>query len=181
MSACFFLCALISGLIGKFGLNGTIETYLSGFKEMIFACIIVGLAYSISLILKQGQVIDTIVYGLFGPLKYLPPAASGVIMMISHSILHIPVSSTSGQAIMTMPILIPLSDLVGISRQTCVLAYQYGAVMMDMVIPTNGALMAVLTIAAIPYNQWFKFCIKPMLMIFSIAAIAIIVATLIGY
>jgi uncharacterized ion transporter superfamily protein YfcC len=100
-------------------------------------------------------------------------------MMIAHSIFHLPVSSYSGQAILTMPILVPLSDLIGISRQTCVLAYQYGAVMMDVIIPTNGGLMAVLAVASIPYDQWMKFIIKPMLIILVISAVAVVVATFI--
>ncbi|XOV93602.1 MAG: YfcC family protein [Bacteroidota bacterium] len=179
MSACFFFLGFTSGIIGKLGINGTAEAYVAGFKEMIFACVIIGLASSISLILKEGSVIDTIVHGLFGPLKYLPPAASAVIMMVSQSFLHLPIASYSGQAILTMPILIPLSDLIGISRQTCVLAYQYGAVMMDVIIPTNGALMAILAVAAIPYNKWMKFVLKPMLIILILAAGVIILATLI--
>lgn len=180
MSACFFVLGITSGLIGKLGLNGTIEMYVAGFREMIFACVIIGLAYSISLILKEGMVIDTIVYALFGPLKYLPPAFSAVLMMVSHSVLHMPIPSYSGQAIMTMPILVPLSDLIGISRQTCVLAYQYGAVMADMIIPTNGALMAILAVASVPYNKWLKFTLKPMLIILALAAVAVVFATITG-
>ena len=178
MSACFFVLGLAAGLIGQLGLNGTAEMYVAGFKEMIFACVVIGLAYSISLILKDGMVIDSIVYGLFGPLKFLPPALSAVIMMIGHSVLHIPVPSYSGQAIMTMPILVPLSDLIGISRQTCVLAYQYGAVMADMIIPTNGALMAVLAVASVTYDKWIRFIVKPMLLILGLAALTLIVATM---
>ncbi|NJB69861.1 putative ion transporter superfamily protein YfcC [Saonia flava] len=181
LSASFFALGIISGLIGKLGVNKTGETYVSGFKEMIFAAMIIGLANSISLILKEGMVIDSIVYGLFGPLKSFSPAFSGVLMMISHVILHFPLPSYSGQAVMTMPILVPLSDLIGMSRQTCVLAYQYGAVMADMIVPTNGALMAVLAINGISYNKWFKFAIKPTLLILLIGAIAIVAAVTMGY
>ncbi|MEZ4810491.1 MAG: Na+/H+ antiporter NhaC family protein [Allomuricauda sp.] len=181
MSASFFGLGIASGLIGKMSLNETGESYVSGFKEMIFACIILGLANSISLILKEGMIIDSVVYGLFGPLQYLSPAASGVVMMVSHSVLHFPLPSYSGQAVLTMPILVPLSDLIGLSRQTCVLAYQYGAVMADMVVPTNGALMAVLAICNVPYNKWLKFILKPMLLLLLLASITIIVAVAIGY
>lgn len=181
MSASFFGLGIASGLIGKLGINETGESYVSGFKEMIFACIILGLANSISLILREGMIIDSVVYGLFGPLQYLSPAASGVVMMVSHYVLHFPLPSYSGQAVLTMPILVPLSDLIGLSRQTCVLAYQYGAVMADMVVPTNGALMAVLAICNIPYNKWLKFILKPMLLLLLIASITIIVSVAIGY
>ncbi len=181
MSASFFALGIVAGLIGKLGINTTGETYIEGFKEMMFASILLGLANSISLLLKEGMIMDTIVYGLFGPLKYLSPSVSAVFMMVSHSFLHFPVPSYSGQAVLTMPILIPLSDLVGLSRQTCVLAYQYGAVMADMIVPTNGALMAVLAICNIPYNRWLKFALKPTLLILLIAAIALVAAVAIGY
>ncbi|WP_217495860.1 Na+/H+ antiporter NhaC family protein [Mangrovivirga cuniculi] len=181
MSACFFALALASGLIAKFGFNKTTEIYVDGFKELIFACVIIGLANSISIILTKGLVIDTIVYALFTPLKNIPTALSAVMMMISHSILHFPIPSYSGQAILTMPILTPLSDLIGLPRQITVLAYQYGAILMDLIVPTNGALMAVIAIAGIKYNNWLKFILKPTLIILVLAAIAILTAIQIGY
>jgi uncharacterized ion transporter superfamily protein YfcC len=127
------------------------------------------------------MIMDTIVYGLFGPLKYLSPSVSAISMMVAHSFLHFPVPSYSGQAVLTMPILVPLSDLIGVSRQTCVLAYQYGAVMADMIVPTNGALMAVLALCNIPYNKWLKFALRPTLLVLLIAAIALVVSVAIGY
>jgi len=181
MSACFFLLGILSGLIANFGFNKTTEIYADGFKEMISACVIIGLANSISIILKDGFIIDTIVYGLFSPLQYVPKQVSAVLMMISHSVLHFPISSYSGQAILTMPILTPLSDLIGLSRQITVLAYQYGAITMDMLVPTNGALMAVIALGGIKYNNWVKIGIKPTLIMLLIGAGAILIAVQIGY
>ena len=181
MSACFFALGLMCGMVANFSFNKTTEIYIDGFKEMVFAAIIIGLANSVSVILKDGMIIDTIVYGLFGPLKDLPPALSAVLMMVSHTILHFPVPSNSGQAILTMPILTPLADLIGITRQVCVLAYQYGAIMMDLIIPTNGATMAIIALASIKYNEWIKFIYKPVLIMLFIAVLAILTATQIGY
>ncbi|WGK65897.1 YfcC family protein [Croceiramulus getboli] len=181
MSACFFLLALSCGLIAKFGLNKTTELYVDGFKDMVFACIIIGLANSISIILSEGQVIDTVVYGLFSPLEGLPPALSALLMMGSQCLLHFPIPSYSGQAILTMPILTPLSDLIGLSRQVSVLAYQYGAIMMDVIVPTNGALMAVIALGEVKYNQWIKFILKPTFMILGVAVIAILTAVYVNY
>ncbi len=181
MSGCFFALGILSGLIAKMGWNKTGETYVAGMKEMVFACIIIGLANSISILLREGMIMDTIVYGLFGPLENFSPGVSGVLMMVSHVLLHFPVPSYSGQAVLTLPILVPLSDLIGLSRQVCVLAYQYGAVMADMIVPTNGALMAILAIANVPYNKWFRLAIKPTLLMLLIGAITIIIAVAIGY
>ena len=80
-----------------------------------------------------------------------------------------------------MPVLTPLSDLIGLSRQVSVLSYQYGAIMMDMIVPTNGALMAVIAIGGIKYDKWLKFALKPTLLILAIAAISILIAVQIGY
>jgi len=181
MSAEFFALGILVGLIGKLGMNGTIETYIDGFKELVFAAMIVGFASSISIILKQGMIIDSIIYGLFTPMQYLPKSLAAISMMISQSLLHFPVSSYSGQAILTMPILAPLSDLIGISRQVCVLAYQYGAVMTDLIYPTQGALMAIIAIAGIPFDKWFKFIFKFTLVILGVGAIAIVIAVFIGF
>lgn len=176
MTAVFFALGIIAGLIGKLGVNGTAEIYNEGFSLIIFAGIIVGLSSSISIILEKGMIIDTIIYALFQPMQHLPKEVAAVSMMTSQSALHFVVASYSGQAILTMPILAPLSDLIGISRQVCVLAYQYGAVFTDLFIPTNGSLMAVLAIAGITFDKWFKFMLKLGLAIFIVASSALIVA-----
>ncbi|MDX5506577.1 MAG: YfcC family protein, partial [Bacteroidota bacterium] len=157
MSAEFFVLGILAGLVGGLGLNGATSAYVDGFKEMIFAGVILGMASSISLILEKAMVIDTIIHGLFTPLKYLPNGMAASLMMVAQSLLHFPVPSYSGQAALTMPVLVPLSDLMGLSRQVCVLAFQYGAVMMDMIIPTNGALMAILALAGITWDKWARF------------------------
>lgn len=181
ISAAFFALGIISGLLGKLGANGTGEAFISGFKEMIFAAMIIGLANSISMVLKEGLIIDTIVYGLFGHLKYVSASVSGVLMMVSQAILHLPIPSYTSQAILTMPILVPLSDLIGLSRQTCVLAYQYGAIIGDMFVPTNGALMAILAISGIPYNKWLGFAWKPTVIMLLVGAISILISVYTGY
>lgn len=181
MSAEFFALGIVVGLIGKLGINGTILTYINGFKELVFAAMIVGFASSISIILKEGMIIDSIIYGLFTPMQYLPKSLAAISMMVSQSILHFPVSSYSGQAILTMPILAPLSNLIGISRQVCVLAYQYGAVMADLIYPTQGALMAIIAIAGIPFDKWFKFILKFFLAMLGVGAVAITVAVYINF
>jgi uncharacterized ion transporter superfamily protein YfcC len=180
MSALFFVVGVVAGLIGHLGVNGTAIAYVEGFREMTFAAILIGVANSIPLILQKGIIIDSIVYGIFTPLQFLPAGLSAITMMFSQLLLHYPIPSYSGQAILTMPILSPLSDLIGLSRQVCVLAYQYGAVMMDLIVPTNGALMAVLAIAGISYDKWFRFIWKPMLIILTLAAVALVVAVMTG-
>jgi uncharacterized ion transporter superfamily protein YfcC len=180
MSGWFFVAGIAMGLMAGMNLNQVVTTYLSGFFELTQPAFLVGFAYSIAQVLKDGLVIDTIVYGLSLPLAHIRPEASAVGMMLSHSALHILLPSYTGQAAMTLPILAPLSDIIGLSREVCVLAFQYGAILMDMVIPTSGALMAVLTLSKIRYDEWFGFVAKPLLIMYAFAAAALIVAGLIG-
>ncbi|EOZ98632.1 membrane protein [Indibacter alkaliphilus LW1] len=174
MSAIFFVMGLAAGIIGSLGINGTAKAYSEGFAELVFAGIIVGLARSIYLVLEEGQIIDTIIYGLFTPLEDLPLALSALGMMLSQALLHIPVPSTSGQAVLTMPLLTPIADLIGMSRQVVVLAYQYGAGIMDMVTPSNGGLMAILAAAGVSYKEWIAFAWRPILVVFGIAGLSVV-------
>ena len=180
ISACFFLLGIVTGLLARMGIGRTSMLYVEGMKEMTYAVVILGLASSIPLLLKEGQILDTVIHAAFTPMEGLPPGMSALGMMASQAVLHIPIMSYSAQALMTMPVLIPLSDLVGVSRQVCVLSYQYGAVNMEMIIPTNGALMAIIAVAGISYDKWVKFVWKPLLLCFVIAVIAVLVGVYSG-
>ena len=124
---------------------------------MAFAALLIGFARGIYVVLEQGHVVDTIVHGLFTPIATLPTTLSALGMMAVHAVVHLPVPSTSGQAVLTMPLLVPLSDLIGLSRQVTVLAYQYGAGLCELVTPTNGALMAMLAASGVRFEDWLRF------------------------
>ena len=110
ISAEFFVVGILAGVIGGLGVNGAFVAYTEGFKDLTFAAMVVGFAYGISLLLKEGLIIDSIIHGLFTPLQYIPSYFSAFGMMISQALLHVVVPSYSGQAVLTMPILAPLSD-----------------------------------------------------------------------
>lgn len=181
MSAEFFGFAVVLGLIGGLGINGTFMSFVDGIKEMTFASLIVGFSYSISLVLKEGMIIDTIIYALFTPVQHLPVSLSAIGMMVSQAMLHLVVPSTSGQAVLTIPILIPLSDLIGLSREICILAYQCGGMIMDLVVPTSGALMAILAVGGLSIKEWLGFAVRRVLVIFVFGVVVILVAGMIGF
>lgn len=176
MSAEFFLVAMGVGLVGGLGLNGTSTAFVEGLREMTFASLIVGFAHAIPLVLADGKVLDTIIYGLLIPLDHLPPSLSAIGMMFSQSVLHIVVPSYTGLAALTLPILAPLSDLIGLSRQVCVLAFQYGAILMNAMSPTNGALMAILALSGIRYDHWLGFIVKRLGLIYLLCIAAVVAA-----
>ncbi len=180
LSGCFFALGITSGFIAGMSLNRIGTVFIDGFREMIFAGIIVGLAGAITRILQDAVVIDTLVQGLFYPVESLPKSLSVVGMLFGQAILHLPVPSYSGQAVLTMPILSPLSDLVGIPRQITVLAYQYGAVLMDMITPTNGALMAILAVSGLNYKDWLRFLWKPFVGLMLLAAAVVLIGLFSG-
>ena len=159
LSGGFLVAGAAAGLMGGLGAAGTTAAYLEGMQVMVPAALMVGVARSLSLVLSDGHVTDTILNGLATPLSRAPAALASMLMIPFHAIVHVGVPSVSGQAVLTMPILVPLSDLLGISRQVTVLAYQTGAGLTELLTPTNGALMAILLAAGVPYQRWLRFAI----------------------
>ncbi|MBA2627498.1 MAG: YfcC family protein, partial [Gemmatimonadales bacterium] len=157
LSAMFLVMGVAAGLAAGLGLEGTALAFVEGFRSMAGAAMLIGFARAISVVLDEGRVLDTIVHGLFTPIAGLPVGLSAVAMTAVQTAIHFPVPSVSGQAALTMPILIPLADLLGLSRQLAVLAYQLGAGLCELVTPTNGALMAILAAAGVPFGRWIAF------------------------
>jgi uncharacterized ion transporter superfamily protein YfcC len=176
----FFAVGVLAGLLGGLGIGKTTEAFLDGFRSMVLAALVVGFARAIYVVLNEGQIVDTIVHGLFTPIAGLPPTLAALGMMVLHVGMHVPVPSTSGHAVLTMPLLVPLSDLIGLSRQVTVLAYQYGAGLCDMITPTNGALMAMLAASGVSYEDWFRFAVPLCAGLMVLAAIGLTVAVSIG-
>ncbi|HLG04546.1 MAG TPA: Na+/H+ antiporter NhaC family protein [Gemmatimonadales bacterium] len=170
LSAVFLIAGIAVGLAGRLGLGGTIEAYLTGMRSVVGAAVLVGVARAISLVLEDGQVIDTILQAFVTPLSTAPPALAAVLMVPVQALIHIPVASVSGQAALTMPVMVPLSDLLGFSRDAAVLAYQTGAGLTELWTPTNGALMAILLAAGVPYGKWIRF-VAPIVAILTLLGI----------
>jgi uncharacterized ion transporter superfamily protein YfcC len=110
-------------------------------------------------VLADGRVIDTVLHALATPLAGVSASAAALMMLPVHAAIHVAVPSVSGHAVLTMPVLVPLSDLLGLSRQVTVLAYQTGAGLTELLTPTNGALMAILLGAGVPYDRWIRFAL----------------------
>jgi uncharacterized ion transporter superfamily protein YfcC len=180
MAGLFFVMGLAAGLVAGFGWSGTAEAFVGGFRSMAGAALVVGFARAIYVALDEGRVLDTLVHALFTPLEGLPLTASAIGMMAAHTLMHIPVPSVSGQAVLTIPILVPLSDLLQLSRQVTVLAYQYGAGLSDLLTPTNGALMAILAAAGVPFDRWLRFMLPLWALLFGLGAVGVIAAIAAG-
>jgi uncharacterized ion transporter superfamily protein YfcC len=180
MSALFFIMGILAGLIAGLGVNGTAAAFVEGFRSMAFAGMLIGFARAIYVVAEQGRIIDTIVNGLFAPLSHLPVGIAAAGMMVVQLLVHFPVPSVSGHAVLTMPVLVPLSDLLGLSRQITVLAYQYGGGLADIIVPTSGALMAILAASGVPYGKWIRFVAPIYAGLFLIGLVAVGTGILIG-
>ena len=180
MSALFFTMGVVAGLLGGLGLEGTAEAYVDGFKSLAYAALLIGFARAIFVVMNQGHIVDTLVRGLFAPVEGLPVALTAFAMMIAHALLHVPVPSTSGQAVLTMPLLVPLSDLLGLSRQVTVLAYQFGVGLADLINPTNGALLAMIAATGVRFEVWGRFVLPVLGMLAVLATVALGLAISIG-
>jgi uncharacterized ion transporter superfamily protein YfcC len=168
------------GVVQRLGATKLAAEVLHGMQVMLPAAMMVALARSIALVLADGRVIDTILHAAAMPLAQVGPLASGLLMVPVQALIHIPVSSVSGQAALTMPIMAPLADLVGLSRQVAVLAYQTGAGLMDLLTPTNGALLAVLLAADVPFQKWIRFAVGGWLLATAVGIAGILVAVATG-
>jgi uncharacterized ion transporter superfamily protein YfcC len=180
LAALFFAVGVLAGLLGRLGLVGTTDAFVDGFRSMTLAALLVGFARAIYVVLNEGQIVDTIVRGLFTPIAELPTTLAALGMMVVQGVIHVPVPSTSSQAVLTLPLLVPLSDLIGLSRQVTVLAYQYGAGLCEIVTPTNGALMAMLVATGVRYEDWLRFVLPLYAGLMILAALALTLGVAIG-
>jgi len=181
LGGAFFALALVTGLVNRTAPDAMARQFVEGAGELINTALLIGFARAIEITLSDGQVLHTIVNGLSQPLVAVGGELSAVGMLFIQSILNFFIPSGSGQAYVTMPIMAPISDIVGVTRQVAVLAYQMGDGFMNMIVPTNAVLMGILGMCGIPYGRWFRFIWPLMVQLLVLGSIAMVVAVLIGY
>ncbi|MDZ7757691.1 YfcC family protein [Rhodohalobacter sp.] len=181
LGAMFFALAVLVGIISKLSVNETAKVFGKGASELTATALLIGFARSIALLLEDGEVLHTVVNALATPLASVGAEFSAVGMLFIQSILNFFIPSGSGQAFVTMPLMAPIGDLVGVSRQISVLAFQFGDGLMNMIVPTNPVLMGILGLAGISYDRWFKFIGPLIIKLLILASISLVVAVWIGY
>jgi len=188
----FFVMGLVAGIIGvvfklnEMGINDIAASFRDGAKDLVGAALVVGMAQGIILVLggtssTDGTVLNTILYNTSQMLVGLPTVAAAWVMYVFQSVFNFFVVSGSGQAALTMPLMAPLGDLVGVSRQVSVLAFQLGDGLTNLIVPTSGCLMGVLGVAKLDWGKWAKWQIKFQGILFALATVFVIIAVAIGY
>lgn len=181
LGAIFLGLAIAGGLIGGLNLNRIASVFGNGAAELASTALLIGFARAIALLLEDGEVLHTVVNGMAAPLSAVGAEFSAVGMLGIQSVLNFFIPSGSGQALVTMPLMAPIGDLVGVSRQISVLAFQFGDGLMNMIVPTNPVLMGILGLAGISYDRWFRFILPVVLKLLVVCAVGLVAGVWIGY
>nr|WP_300850535.1 MULTISPECIES: TIGR00366 family protein [Clostridia] len=181
MAAIFLITALLIGAVARLSPNEFIDVFLKGAADLVWIGFLIGLCMSISSIMQDAGILDTLIYHAGNLLRGLSASACACGMFVVQDLLNCVIPSGSGQAAVTMPFMAPLSDMVGVSRQTAVLAFQMGDAYTNLITPSCGDMMAALAICHIPYKKWLKF-LAPLLAIWVVLAfVFLIIAVNIGF
>jgi len=181
LSAIFLMVALASGLVSKMSATTISETVLEGISIAAPGAFMVGFATTIKVLMEMGNISDTISYNLAELLRDLPLYFSAVGMSIAQGVTNLFIPSGSGQALATLPVMIPLGDVLGLSRQTTILAFQIGDGITNLFNPTLGGLIAMLSMCRVPLDRWLRYIFPVVLVLLVISWVALIIAVAIGY
>ncbi len=181
IASLFLGLGIVAGIVGRLSADNIAESFVEGAKDLTMAALIVGIARAILVVLQDGMIIDTVLFGMANILQGVPAYLSAVGMFFFQVLLNIIVPSGGGQAALTMPIMAPLSDLVGVTRQTAVLAYQLGDGFTNIWSPTSGFFMAGLGLAGVMWNKWAKWFLPCLLAWIVAGVVLVVIAQIINY
>ncbi len=176
IAAIFLAMSIITACIDRMGFNHYAEVLGKGMADIAGGALVVGFARAILVVMTDGNILHTILHAAAGLLGGLPKQLCAIGMYIFQCLLNFLVPSGSGQAAVSMPIMAPLSDLVGVSRQTAVIAFQLGDGISNIFTPTSGYFMAGLALAKIPWTKWAKWFLPILIMQYAVGAIFVIIA-----
>jgi uncharacterized ion transporter superfamily protein YfcC len=181
ISAIFLMVAIAAGIIARMKATKISETVLKSVAYVAPGAFMVGFATTIKVLMEMGHIGDTISFHLSEILKTLPIYASGIAMAVSQSFINFFIPSGSGQALATLPVMLPLGEVIGLTRQTTILAFQIGDGISNLMNPTLGGLIAMLSMCRVPLDRWLRFIFPMALTLFILSSITLIIAVAIGY
>ncbi len=171
MAGGFIFMGIMTIVISRMKINVAMDAFVKGMEEMVVAALVVGFARGIQVVLVDGQILDTVIHAAASSLQHFHSIFAAQGMLVFQTILNFFIPSGSGQAAVTMPLMAPLSDVLGLSRQTAVFAFTCGDGFSNSIIPTSGVLMAMLSLAKIPLEKWWKFVMPLFLMLIGWSAL----------
>lgn len=174
IAAVFLGLGIATGIAARLSVNTIAESFVEGARDLVGAALVVGFARAILVLASDGHIVDTMMYAISKAISRLHPLLAAQLMYVAQTVLNFFVPSGSGKAALTMPIMAPLADLIGITRQTAVLAYQLGDGYTNMIIPTSGVTMAVLGMAKIPWERWARWLLPIEIVLFVLGLLLIV-------
>ncbi|MEQ9454092.1 MAG: Na+/H+ antiporter NhaC family protein [Phycisphaeraceae bacterium] len=177
MAALFVGCGVLAGIFAGLSPQAMAKRFIEGTAMMVEACLIIAVSAGVVIVLQQGQVLDTLLQTMADPLASLPGWLAPVVVMLVQAVINFFVPSGSGQAAMTMPIITPLCDLIGIERQVGVLSFQFGDGLGNTLIPTSAVLMGVLGAARIDWAVWVRWVLPFVVFLHVVAAVILMIVT----
>ena len=181
LSAMYIGVALAIAIVGRVPSREASQAFIKGMQGMVLAAILVGLASAVEVILREGQILDSIVAFLTRSVEGKPPVIVANLMMLMQMVIDVFIPSTSGKAAVTMPILGPIGQLAGVSGQVTVQAFLFGNGLMNTLTPTSGMLLAYLATGKVSFSQWIRFIFPLAALLFVLCLVALTIAVMIGY
>lgn len=180
MGALFLGLTVVLAIAGGLGADHSAREFCTGAAELTTTALLVGFSRAIQVVLDEGRVIDTIIHGVAQPLQTLGPHLAAIGMFVVQGVVNFFIPSGSGQAYVTMPLMAPLADLVGVSRQVSVIAYQLGDGINNILWPTNAVLVGILAMAGVPFDRWLRYIVPFVIKASLLGAVALVVAVSLG-
>lgn len=181
MASMFLAIGLLAGLVVRMTPSDIASSFVKGASDICGAAIMVGFARAVLILLEDGGIMDTILFKVSGFVGNFPAMISVQVMYLFQTLTNFFVPSGSGQAALTMPIMAPLADILGITRQTAVLAYQFGDGFTNVIIPTSAVTIAALGMGGVPWDRWTRWVLPLIAVHFAMGAIALAIAVSIGW
>lgn len=181
IGALFLGLGLVAGPLGRLSLSEAADAFKEGARDMVGVALIIGCARAILVVASDGKIIDVLLYSVASVITRFHPIVASQAMFVAQGIINFFVHSGSGQAALTMPVMAPLADVVGISRQTAVLAFQFGEGWINPILPTSGVTMGVLGLAGIPWERWFRWMLPVQVYFFVLALVLLVPPYLFHY
>lgn len=180
IAALFLAMAIVVGIVGRLGADDWVASFMQGVKDLAPTALVIAIARATLVIAREAHIIDTVLHSLVPLVQSSHPVFAAQKMFLIQSVINFFIHSGSGQAALTMPIMAPLADLVGVSRQTAILAFQLGELSTSM-IPTSGITVGVLALARIPWLTWAKWMVPLQLIYLVMALLLLIPPCLMGW
>ncbi|MBQ4490385.1 MAG: YfcC family protein, partial [Pyramidobacter sp.] len=179
--AVFLMITVATAIVARISPSKMVQTMMDGAASVCSGAMAIGIARAIQVVLENGKICDTIIHALVAPLQSVGTIASGWLMVLANCIINFFIPSGSGQAVVTMPIMTPIADMINMTRQVAVFCFQIGDGVTNLIYPTMGGLLAMLALVRVPFDRWFRFAFPLTVKVTLLGCVIMTVMSLMGW